>query len=76
METNVNKLQHHGEAHNLSLTERPDRSQRHLNVHLVPFSRTDLYFIKTMDEYYSGTNMGQHHASARTILSGVVDQLS
>jgi hypothetical protein len=64
---------HHGNSHNLQLSTRQDKSDRHLTIHLIPFSRTDLNFVKTMDEYYSGTNMGQHHASVRTILSGVVD---
>jgi hypothetical protein len=52
------ELLHHGNAHNLTLESRQDKSDKHLTVHLIPFSRTDLNFVKTLDEYYSGTNMG------------------
>jgi hypothetical protein len=70
------QITHHGEAHNVTLASRPDQSSRHVTFHLIPFSRTDLNFVKTTDEYYSGTNQGQQHASVRTILSGVVDSLN
>jgi hypothetical protein len=45
-------------------------------VHLVPYSRTDVGFKKTVDEYFSGTNQATLHASVMTILDSVVDALS
>mmetsp|Transcript_12858 Transcript_12858/g.19923 ORF Transcript_12858/g.19923 Transcript_12858/m.19923 type:complete len:99 (-) Transcript_12858:3164-3460(-) len=46
-----------------------------IQIHLVPFTRTDVGFKKTVDEYYSGTNQMTQHASVRTILTSVVEQL-
>jgi len=46
-----------------------------LTVHLVPYSRTDVGFKKTVDEYYSGANQNSHHAFVESILDSVVDEL-
>ena len=47
-----------------------------LIVHLVPYSRTDLGRLKTIDEYYSGSNQNSQHAFVESILDSVVDELS
>ena len=47
-----------------------------LTVHLVPHSHDDLGWVKTMDEYYSGGQMGTQHASVGSILDSVVHELS
>jgi hypothetical protein len=52
------------------------RDNRTLTIHLVPTSQTLLGFKKTVDEYYSGTNQMVDHASVRSILSTVTDELS
>ena len=60
--------------------KKPDQNSREhpekpLVVHLVPHSHTDLGWVKTVDEYYSGSNMGQQHASVHNILDTVVEEL-
>jgi hypothetical protein len=35
-----------------------------------------LGFKKTVDEYYTGTNQGTDHASVRSILTTVTDELA
>lgn len=45
-------------------------------AHLVPYSRTEVGFKKTVDEYFSGTNQATQHASVNAILDTVVESLS
>jgi hypothetical protein len=66
------KLAHRGHSENRSLKP---YSGRPLQVHLVPYSRTDVGFKKTVDEYYSGANQNAHHAFVESILDSVVEEL-
>lgn len=52
------------------------KDNRTLTVHLIPTSQTFLGLKKTVDEYYSGTNQMTDHASVRSILSTVTEELS
>jgi len=44
-------------------------------VHLIPYSKTELGWKKSLDEYFSGTNQAVQHAAVSNILSSVVDEL-
>ncbi|MCO5552104.1 hypothetical protein L7F22_005614 [Adiantum nelumboides] len=46
-----------------------------LNVHLVPHSHDDVGWLKTVDQYYSGTNNSIQNAAVHLILDTVVDAL-
>jgi len=35
-----------------------DRQEETLYVHLIPYSKAELGWKKTLDEYYSGVNQG------------------
>lgn len=41
----------------------------------MPHSHDDAGWVKTIDEYYSGTTVNRQHASVRNILDSVVSQL-
>ena len=53
-----------------------DRQEETLHVHLIPYSKAELGWKKTLDEYYSGVNQAVQHASVNSILSSVVEELS
>ena len=53
-----------------------DRQEETLHVHLIPYTKTELGWKKTLDEYYSGVNQAVQHAGVSTILSSVVEELS
>ena len=76
----LNKTQeqrlHPGHAEHQELKPVPDKVNKMVTVHLVPFSRTDVGFKKTVDEYYTGSNQNAHHASVMTILSSAVEALA
>lgn len=46
-----------------------------LTVHFVPHTHTDAGWLKTFDEYYSGTYMDKSHSSVKSILNSVIDEL-
>lgn len=46
-----------------------------VTVHVVPHSHNDAGWLKTVDEYYQGTNSGTDHSSVRNILDTVIAQL-
>ena len=43
-----------------------------LTVHLVPHTHDDVGWLKTVDEYFSGSNNTIQHAAVRNILNAVV----
>ncbi|XP_010478748.1 PREDICTED: probable alpha-mannosidase At5g66150 [Camelina sativa] len=46
-----------------------------LNVHLVPHSHDDVGWLKTVDQYYLGSNNSIQNACVRNVLDSVVDSL-
>jgi hypothetical protein len=46
-----------------------------LTVHLVPHTHDDVGWLKTVDEYYSGTNNTIQHAAVRNVINAVVMSL-
>lgn len=63
----------HGTWKHIGQEKRKD--DRHLVVHMVPYTDTHLGFKKNADEYYSGANQMMDHASIKIILSSVTDEL-
>lgn len=47
----------------------------HLYVHLIPHSHDDVGWLKTPDEYYSGTNQNIQNANVSRIITSVVEEL-
>ena len=50
-------------------------ADRKIYLHLVAHTHDDVGWIKTVDEYYSGTQGNQAHASVKLILDTVIDEL-
>ena len=48
---------------------------RVLNVHLVPHTHDDVGWLKTVDQYYYGTNNTIQHANVNSIISSVIRAL-
>jgi len=46
-----------------------------LNVHLVPHTHDDVGWLKTVDQYYYGTNSQHQRAGVQYILDSVVEEL-
>lgn len=46
-----------------------------LTIHLVPHTHDDIGWLKTIDEYYSGTDMSIAIANVSKILDTVIDAL-
>ena len=46
-----------------------------LNVHVVPHTHDDVGWLKTVDQYYSGTNLSIDPAGVKYILDTVVQEL-
>lgn len=46
-----------------------------LTVHIVPHTHDDVGWLKTVDEYYSGSNNSIQHAAVRNILDSVIRSL-
>ncbi|MQL96788.1 hypothetical protein Taro_029460 [Colocasia esculenta] len=49
--------------------------QGKLNVHLVPHTHDDVGWLKTVDQYYVGSNNSIQGACVRNVLDSVVDAL-
>lgn len=46
-----------------------------LIIHMVPHSHDDMGWVKTVDQYYSGSNSASQHASVKNILDSVIAEL-
>ena len=51
------------------------RSASLLNVHIVPHTHDDVGWLKTVDQYYVGSNTSIQNAAVRNIITAVVDAL-
>ena len=47
-----------------------------LYVHMIPHTHDDLGWLKTVDQYYSGTLQPTHHATVEIVLDNVIEQMS
>ena len=47
-----------------------------ITVHLVPHTHDDTGWLKTVDEYFSGSNNTIQHANVGRLISSVVESLS
>jgi len=57
-------------------TWKPRKNQNTtLYVHLIPHTHDDLGWLKTVDQYYSGTSQNAQHAGVKLIIDRVVDEL-
>jgi hypothetical protein len=46
-----------------------------LTVHLIPHSHDDVGWLKTVDEYYSGTDYDIQRANVEMIITNVINEL-
>ncbi|XP_022222241.2 lysosomal alpha-mannosidase [Drosophila obscura] len=53
----------------------PKTNSNMINVHLVPHSHDDVGWLKTVDQYYYGSNKNIQHAAVQYILDTVVEEL-
>ncbi|XP_017076117.2 LOW QUALITY PROTEIN: lysosomal alpha-mannosidase [Drosophila eugracilis] len=53
----------------------PSTKQNMINVHLVPHSHDDVGWLKTVDQYYYGSQNKIQHAGVQYILDTVVEEL-
>lgn len=52
-----------------------DKDPSVLNVHVVPHTHDDVGWLKTVDQYYYGTNNTIQHANVNSIITNVVNEL-
>jgi len=57
------------------VTPREHQDKETLFVHLIAHTHDDVGWIKTIDEYYSGTKQDAQHATIYLILDTVIDEL-
>ena len=62
------------EAHR-SLDTSRDTEDGIINVHIVPHSHDDVGWVKTVDQYYAGSNSSIEQAAVQFILDTVVEEL-
>jgi hypothetical protein len=72
------KIQHVKQNRHLppGITKKERQNQhQHLTVHLIAHTHDDVGWIKTIDQYYSGTAQDSQHAEVHLILDTVVEEL-
>ena len=69
----VIQLEHLPEQCNLSKCTQPDSNK--VNVHLVPHTHDDVGWLKTVDQYYYGSQTHYQKAGVQYILDTVVQEL-
>jgi hypothetical protein len=58
----------------IQLINRPNMDKQ-LYVHLISHTHDDVGWIKSIDQYYSGTNQESQHATVHTILDTTIEEL-
>jgi len=46
-----------------------------MTVHLIPHSHDDVGWLKTVDQYYSGSEYGIQKANVEMIITNVINEL-
>jgi hypothetical protein len=62
-------------AHQKPKKLRRDDTSNPVYVHLIPHTHDDVGWLKTVDEYYVGSNQESQHAEVHLILTTVMDEL-
>ncbi|KAJ8675164.1 hypothetical protein QAD02_010950 [Eretmocerus hayati] len=75
LSTNVNALDQLSGSSTCGYSACPVSDKNKLNIHLVPHTHDDVGWLKTVDQYYEGTDNAIHDACVHCILDRVVDQL-
>ena len=57
------------------ITPRPNQEKETVYVHLLAHTHDDVGWLKTVDQYYSGTNQDAQHATVSLILDTTVEEL-
>jgi hypothetical protein len=67
-----------GEFHNImdTIPVRPNQDTEQLTIHIIPNSHDDVGWTKTVEEYFTGANGFNSHASVDLILTSVVIELA
>jgi len=73
LECVVLKVENLPERCDFSKCTEPDSNK--LNVHLVPHTHDDVGWLKTVDQYYYGSNTQHQKAGVQYILDSVVEEL-
>ena len=63
------------DPHDKPITKRDNQDKETLYVHLLAHTHDDVGWIKTIDEYYSGTKQDAQHAVVNLILETTIDEL-
>ena len=74
----IDQLEHsltHKTNHLSEMKPRDTHVNETYYVHLIPHTHDDVGWIKTIDQYFSGTGQESQHAAVRLIIDNVVDEL-